>query len=774
MPDCHVGSLAPVAAGPRGHRSLADQLRSWPDERLVRLLTDRPDLATPAPHDFGQLASRAAVRNSIARALDGLTRGELSVLDALVVAGQTSESELVQMVAADPAFVVATVRRLVDLALAWESPEGLRPLSVVADSMVGGAEAGVSGLRPRSAAPRPADELLGVIEALPPKARALLDHVVAGGSTAKSGAARIGLRPEDAETPAELLIAHRLLVPAGSLQPGLLAVPGEVGLALRGGRTTTTPVDVAPAVAGEARSPRLAGSAAVGAATDVVRRTAMLLEWWSTRPAAALRTAGLGVRELRATAAHLQVPERDAALVVEVAAEAGLIGTRADADGNPVWVPTDEFDRWRDLPPAEQWAALARAWLASPRLPSLVGERGPDQKPWNALTPELAASGMPEAKQMVLAALAALPDGEGLSAGTGLPSLVGRIAWERPRRPRTRPDLVAWAVAEAAVLGLTGADVLSPYGRALARGEDPAPVLADLLPPPVDHVLLQADLTAIAPGPLQPDLARRLQQVADVESHGAATVYRFTADSVRRALDAGWTTAEVHAFVLAASRTPVPQPLTYLVEDVARSFGRLRVGAATAFIRSEDEVALAELVNHPKAAGLGLQQLAPTVLISSLPLDLLLPRLREIGAAPVVEGPDGMVRVGAAEGLRARTPRARETADAGRAAARQAAHVASAVRSVREGDEDARSRPASASAPGGGVLSALRDAIERRGVVLIGFTDNQGVVSERSVQPLAVDGGQLTARDSDAEADDPDAERRYAVHRITRVVPLGT
>jgi hypothetical protein len=230
----------------------------------------------------------------------------------------------------------------------------------------------------------------------------------------------------------------------------------------------------------------------------------------------------------------------------------------------------------------------------------------------------------------------------------------------------------------------------------------------------------------------------------------------------------------VHAFVLAASRTPVPQPLTYLVEDVARSFGRLRVGAATAFIRSEDEVALAELVNHPKAAGLGLQRLAPTVLVSSLPLDLLLPRLRELGTAPVVEGPDGTVRVGAPEGLRARTPRTRDTTDPGRAAARQAAHVASAVRSVREGDEAARSRPASASAPGGGVLSALREAIERRGVVLIGFTDNQGVVSERSVQPLAVEGGQLTARDADAGDDDPDAERRYAVHRITRVVPLGT
>ena len=114
-------------------------------------------------------------------------------------------------------------------------------------------------------------------------------------------------------------------------------------------------------------------------------------------------------------------------------------------------------------------------------------------------------------------------------------------------------------------------------------------------------MLLQADLTAVAPGPLESQLARRLQLVADVESRGGATVYRFTPGSVRRALDTGWTAVELHEFLGSVSRTPVPQPLTYLVDDTARTFGSVRVGHAEAFLRADDETALTELLHHPKA-----------------------------------------------------------------------------------------------------------------------------------------------------------------------------
>ena len=55
------------------------------DERLIRLLELRPDLAQPAPGSIAALAARAAARQSVKAATDELDFLRLAVLDALLV-----------------------------------------------------------------------------------------------------------------------------------------------------------------------------------------------------------------------------------------------------------------------------------------------------------------------------------------------------------------------------------------------------------------------------------------------------------------------------------------------------------------------------------------------------------------------------------------------------------------------------------------------------------------------------------------------------------------
>ncbi|MBS2939385.1 helicase C-terminal domain-containing protein [Nocardioides sp. J2M5] len=742
-------------------RTLADQLRGWPDERLVALLGARPDLATPAPQDSAQLASRAATRSSIHRALDGLDRLELSVLDALVVVGQTTPERLVEVVHADPDRTAAALQHLLDLALAWEAPGGVRALTGVADAMRG-APGPLSGLRPSSPEPASPEVVATLVDELSPAAQALLRHVDAHGGEGTTGAARRTVTPADASSPAEELLARRLLVPR---EGSTVVLPGEVGLALRGGRTTTEPVDDVPGLATSSRDPDLVARTAAGAAFDVVRRVELLLDQWGVHPPGVLRSGGLAVRDLKEVARDLHVDEGEAALLVEVALASGLVAEGTQPDGSPAWLPTDEYDVWSGKPMSERWARLVGGWLSSSRVPSLVGSRDAAGKTWNALSPELSSGLAEEARRLALRVWAETADGEVLAAGTGTASLVRRVEWLRPRRPTAFTDLVAAALAEAAVLGVGGAGGLPPSGRLVAAGDLPgaAAAIDDHLPQPVDHVLLQADLTAVAPGPLETEVARRLHLLADVESRGGATVYRFSAGSLRRAFDAGWSAAEVREFLGSVSRTPVPQPLDFLVDDVSRTFGSVRVGHAEAFLRADDEAALAALVHDPRARTLGLRLLAPTVAIATSPLDVLLPRLRELGAAPVVEAADGTVRVSRPDLQRARSRRGRRPA--GAVEARQVAQVQAVATAIRAGDRAESSRPpTAATTTPSGALAALREAIESGTTVVIGYVDNHGATGERVVEPRRLDGGRLSAFDHRS-----DDLREFAVHRITGV-----
>ncbi|PWS45250.1 DNA-binding protein, partial [Streptomyces sp. ZEA17I] len=295
----------------------------------------------------------------------------------------------------------------------------------------------------------------------------------------------------------------------------------------------------------------------------------------------------------------------------------------------------------------------------------LVGGQDAKGRALSALGPELDRSAAPGVRARTLALLAALAPGTAPDPET----LLQRLRWERPLRGAAptaegsdlRSRLVLWTLNEAELLGITGRGALAAHARALLLDEEEgarasARLLAPLLPEPLDHVLLQADLTAVAPGPLERPLAETLSVLADVESKGGATVYRFTPGSVRRALDAGQAAADLHAFLAAHSRTPVPQPLSYLIDDVARRHGHLRIGAASAYVRCDDEAVLNEILADRRSTGLRLRRLAPTVLAAQADPGSLLEALREMGYAPAAESAEGDVLITRA-GARRTPPR---------------------------------------------------------------------------------------------------------------------
>jgi hypothetical protein len=478
-----------------------------------------------------------------------------------------------------------------------------------------------------------------------------------------------------------------------------------------------------------------------------------------------LRAGGLGVRELKRAAVAADTDEAHAALLVEVAAAAGLVDQTPGLD--PEWVPTPAFDAWAARPPEQRWTALAHAWLTMTRLPGLVGERDDRDKVLAPLGPDVERPGAPAERRRVLEALATAPPGRAVTPA----SVAALLVWSAPRRGGRLRDLVhRWTLAEAERLGLTGRGGLSRAARALVAGDDraAADALAAGLPAPLDHVLVQPDLTVVAPGPLERDLARALALVADVESTGGATVYRVGEASVRRALDAGRTAGDLHELFRTRSRTPVPQALTYLVDDVARRHGRMRVGIASTYLRCDDEALLSEVLVAKRAQALRLRRLAPTVLVSSSPLDLVLEALRAAGFAPAAEAPDGALLLGGGEArrtpLRARPHRSTEPS----LPAEQAALSVTALRAGDLAARAARRAPVTTTrSTTADTLAFLQSAARERRQVWLGYVDAQGRSTSRVVEPRGVEGGFITAWDHLRQED-----RTFALHRVTGVADV--
>ncbi|WP_282946687.1 helicase-associated domain-containing protein [Cellulomonas endometrii] len=801
--------------------TFSEHLRSRSDDELVRLLLRRPDLAHPSPATLTSLAARATSRPSLERALAGIDAAVLQAVEAVVAlvegGGPDAGARARDVVAAvgasraEAPAVRAAVAAATDLALLH--PVGgrandplLRPSPGVAE-LLGPSVAGLAAPGPRDPAP---EAVPGLLAEAPGAGRAVLDALAWGPP--------VGVRPTSgpaADAVTELLRLG-LLARADDRH---VVLPRAVALALRDGRTHRGPATAPAPEDLPRRDPALVEAEHATAAERAARLVAGLVRLWEAAPPPVLRAGGVGVRDLRRAAQALEVTEAEAAFVIELAGIGGLV--RDDGEESPHHVPTTAADEWLSQDLATRWARLAAGWSTTTRTPSLVGTRDDRGGVRAALGPELGRPWAPRLRQAVLGLLADAPPGTAFDAG----QVRAALSW---RTPRAVPplDAVEAVLREAGWVGVLGAGALSTAGRALLDDGDRVPALAaaleSALPPAVDDLLLQADLTGIVPGRPGQELEALLETCARVESRGGAVTVRFTPESVRSALDAGATADDLLADLARHARGGVPQPLEYLVRDAARRHGRLRTGAASSYVRTEDPALLAGLAEDPRHASLGLVRLAPTVLAAQAPLHELLAALRAHGLAPVAETPDGQVlhaaptvrrvaanrhrggdepargavppaeRAAALVGLLRRAEAARAAAGgatgaggatagspagapSGRAAASSpsAASPATAptlrerAAGVTAGTAAARGAAGRGTADPAEALGLLREAAAGHTEVWLDLVGSRGDLERRRVRPVRVDGGRVRVVDTAR-----DAEIVVAAHRVAAVTPV--
>ncbi|WP_241777629.1 helicase-associated domain-containing protein [Streptomyces sp. CT34] len=395
-------------------------------------------------------------------------------------------------------------------------------------------------------------------------------------------------------------------------------------------------------------------TAAAQLATTLERLLASLAE----RPAALRKSGGLTLREIKRLAKAAGTTEPHARLLLDLALAADLIALTRSPSGITA-LPTGAYDDWLGRPPGERLAPVLAAWsgLWAVATHTPFGE-----------TPTALVRGhdrhAPALRYALLAALADVPQGAGAplpplpftespeqeDARTALRHLLRAADWHRPLGVTAQPmaeERAAHTLHEAAHLGLIAHGTLTPLGRALLTDprslEEP---LRDLLPPLLEQAHFQADLTAVVPGRPAAALAELLASAADRESESHAVTWRFTPASVRRALDTGHTADTLHdALTAVAANGTLPQPLGYLIQDTARTHGRIRVLPAACCIRSDDEALVAEVAAHRALRELGLRAIAPTVLVSSRPPAVTLDALRAAGYAPALESDNGTTTV---------------------------------------------------------------------------------------------------------------------------------
>ncbi|MCX5316024.1 helicase-associated domain-containing protein [Streptomyces sp. NBC_00154] len=546
---------------------------------------------------------------------------------------------------------------------------------------------------------RDAGKVRELVAQAPPEALDLLDKLVPGPPLLRTHCfvsrygyysgpnSKFTVRPGGSGDPGtDWLAEHGLVLPVST---DLAELPYEIARALRDDTAPDLHL-TPPALTRTVPLPRRTDGQAQAAAGAAAWHAELVLRAVAAQPLAIRKAGGIAVRDTRRVAKDAGISEEQARLWLDLASNADLLAPHQDQASVPAprgrqrgrkqapeppvrLLPTPRYDTWITKPPAQRLLPLLATWGVVPEI-FTYWPADNDQPPVALISPTDTMAAV--LRRGILDALATLPADHGIATGE-LDELLACAAWFRPSLSPflDTNDLQSRAQAtldEAELLGVTAHGALTTTGHALrallhtgavlhfpavpGAGPDLTdyPPLADavrelqraldtLMPAPRATARFQADLTATVTGAGAPDLTDLLATLADRESEGHATVWRITPATLRRAFDTGLDADTVLERLTAVSEggTPLPQPLTYTVKDVARAHGRLRVVRSACCIRCDDEHLVTEVSSARGLTKLGLRKIAPTVLISTAPPQTTLTALRAAGYTPVLEAETG-------------------------------------------------------------------------------------------------------------------------------------
>jgi hypothetical protein len=290
-------------------------------------------------------------------------------------------------------------------------------------------------------------------------------------------------------------------------------------------------------------------------ALSLISRLDELLDLIDTTGLRAIARGGISAGDITRVAATVGDLPGELSDLVALLAEANLIA-RTDQH----WHAAD-LTGWQKADSASRWLLLAQAWLTA--ISSELRDALHERRAWGARLREY-------------------------------------FDWQYPLDNHWLTDELDRNLALADLLGLSVDANRSELATLLLDGRhgEAVALLQSHIPAHIDSVMLQSDLTIIAPGPLRPDLEAQLRLYALVESRSLASTYRLNPGLISRAMDAGATAESIEAFLASISSTGIPQPVAYLIADIGKKHGSIRVRPTgpTTVIRCSDE-SLARRVN---------------------------------------------------------------------------------------------------------------------------------------------------------------------------------